>query len=194
MVRSGRTPYPPRLLQYQRAHGTRLAAHQQSLVASMIAVDGEKATIETLRGWAANADIYAKRRRAARHVGRRPPRPRRRQPLPTGAAARGAARRADRVVGGCRLQRPRVGECGCRRPHGRRRRSVSDMNRLLIGVGSTYLLFAIIGRFVEGMGAVQCQCAPECWCQRPLLSVFRWVFPFAHRSNNQERRISPVPV
>ena len=33
--------------------------YQQSLVASMIAADGEEATVETLSGWAANADIYA---------------------------------------------------------------------------------------------------------------------------------------
>lgn len=33
--------------------------YQQSLVASMIAAGGEEATVETLRGWAANADIYA---------------------------------------------------------------------------------------------------------------------------------------
>ena len=33
--------------------------YQQSLVASMIAADGEDATLEILRGWAANADIYA---------------------------------------------------------------------------------------------------------------------------------------
>lgn len=32
--------------------------YQQSLVASMIAADGEEATLETLRGWAANAKIY----------------------------------------------------------------------------------------------------------------------------------------
>jgi hypothetical protein len=45
-----------------------------------------------------------------------------------------------------------------------------------------YLLFAVIGRFVEGMGAVQCGCAAECWCKRPILSTFRWVFPWGHRS------------
>jgi iron(III) transport system substrate-binding protein len=33
--------------------------YQQSLVASMIAADGEDATIEVLEGWAANADIFA---------------------------------------------------------------------------------------------------------------------------------------
>ena len=40
---------------------------------------------------------------------------------------------------------------------------------------------ALIGRFVEGMGAVQCECAPDCWCRRPGLSLFRWVFPRGHR-------------
>ena len=33
--------------------------YQQSLVASMIAADGEQATLEVLRGWAANAEIFA---------------------------------------------------------------------------------------------------------------------------------------
>ena len=33
--------------------------YQQSLVASMIAADGEEQTLEVLRGWAANAEIYA---------------------------------------------------------------------------------------------------------------------------------------
>ena len=43
-----------------------------------------------------------------------------------------------------------------------------------------YLLFAVIGRFVEGMGAVRCGCAADCWCKRPILSTFRWVFPWGH--------------
>jgi iron(III) transport system substrate-binding protein len=33
--------------------------YQQSLVASMIAADGEERTLEVLRGWAANAEIFA---------------------------------------------------------------------------------------------------------------------------------------
>lgn len=33
--------------------------YQQSMVASMIAADGEDPTLEVLKGWAANADIYA---------------------------------------------------------------------------------------------------------------------------------------
>ena len=44
-----------------------------------------------------------------------------------------------------------------------------------------YLLFAVIGRFVEGMGAVRCGCATDCWCHRPLVSTFRWVFPYGHQ-------------
>jgi hypothetical protein len=39
----------------------------------------------------------------------------------------------------------------------------------------------VIGRFVEGMGAVQCGCAADCWCRQPVLSTFRWVFPYGHR-------------
>jgi hypothetical protein len=55
------------------------------------------------------------------------------------------------------------------------------MRRLLFAIGGLYLLFAVIGRFVEGMGAVECGCSDHCWCQRPGLSLFRWVFPVGHR-------------
>ncbi len=60
------------------------------------------------------------------------------------------------------------------------RGTVSDMKRLLLGVTSIYLLFAVIGRFVEGMGAARCECRPDCWCKKPALSTFRWVFPAGH--------------
>jgi hypothetical protein len=55
------------------------------------------------------------------------------------------------------------------------------MKRLLLRLAGVYLLFAVIGRFVEGMGAVECGCAADCWCQRPGLSLFRWVLPYGHR-------------
>lgn len=57
------------------------------------------------------------------------------------------------------------------------------MKRLLLRLAGVYMLFAVIGRFVEGkgMGAVECECAPGSWCQRPELSLFRWVFPWGHR-------------
>ncbi len=53
--------------------------------------------------------------------------------------------------------------------------------RFLLPAFGLYLLFAVIGRFVEGMGAVECDCGPSCWCKRPVLSTFRWVFPYFHR-------------
>jgi hypothetical protein len=58
---------------------------------------------------------------------------------------------------------------------------VNRLKRPLVGIASLYLLFGLIGRFVEGMGAVQCECASDCWCKRPALSLFRWVFPYGHR-------------
>lgn len=55
------------------------------------------------------------------------------------------------------------------------------MRQVLLGTASVYLLLAVIGRFVEGMGAVECECAPSCWCKKPVLSTFRWVFPLGHQ-------------
>ena len=55
------------------------------------------------------------------------------------------------------------------------------MVRRIVGfLAGLYLLFAVIGRFVEEMGAVRCGCASSCWCKRPILSTFRWVFPWRH--------------
>lgn len=53
--------------------------------------------------------------------------------------------------------------------------------RLVASLSTLYLLFAVIGRLVERMGAVQCDCSPDCWCKRPILSTFRWVFPRGHK-------------
>ena len=55
------------------------------------------------------------------------------------------------------------------------------MRRLLGKLVSLYLLFAAIGRFVEAMDAVSCECAADCWCKQPVLSMFRWVFPVGHK-------------
>jgi hypothetical protein len=57
---------------------------------------------------------------------------------------------------------------------------MQPVKRLLLGAGSIYLLFALIGRFVEGMGAVECGCRSDCWCKKPVLSIFRWVVPAGH--------------
>ena len=60
------------------------------------------------------------------------------------------------------------------------------VRRTVVRALSLYLLFAIIGRFVEEMGAVSCGCGPDCWCKRPVLSTFRWVFPYGHRGSSAE--------
>lgn len=46
-----------------------------------------------------------------------------------------------------------------------------------------YLMAAVVGRVRESMGLIACGCADDCWCKRPGLSVFRWVFPRGHKSS-----------
>jgi hypothetical protein len=62
------------------------------------------------------------------------------------------------------------------------------VRRTIVTALSLYLLFAIIGRFVEGMGAVSCGCGPDCWCKKSVLSTFRWVFPYGHRGYSAEEK------
>ena len=44
-----------------------------------------------------------------------------------------------------------------------------------------YLLAALVSKALEKAGVSRCGCSGECWCRRPGLSAFRWVFPFGHR-------------
>jgi hypothetical protein len=62
------------------------------------------------------------------------------------------------------------------------------VKQLVVRLLGLYLLFAVVGRFVEGMGAVECGCAEDCWCKRPGLSTFRWVFPYGHRQDPGQNR------
>jgi hypothetical protein len=62
------------------------------------------------------------------------------------------------------------------------------MRRIVIRMMSLYLLFAVIGRFVEEMGAVECGCKPDCWCRRRGLRIFRWVFPVRHHMWTDEEK------
>jgi hypothetical protein len=66
------------------------------------------------------------------------------------------------------------------------------VKRIVLRVLALYLLFALIGRFIEEMGAVECGCKPECWCKRPGLSLFRWVMPghYHHLWTAEERKLS----
>jgi hypothetical protein len=60
------------------------------------------------------------------------------------------------------------------------------VKHVIVKVMSLYLLFAVIGRFVEGMGAARCGCDATCWCKKPVLSTFRWVFPFGHKAAHDQ--------
>jgi len=62
------------------------------------------------------------------------------------------------------------------------------VRRGIVRALSLYLLFAVIGRFVEEMGTVVCGCSPDCWCRKPVLSTFRWVFPYGHRGCSAEQQ------
>jgi len=61
-------------------------------------------------------------------------------------------------------------------------RHVPGVKRILGALVSAYLLLALATRVAEGLGARKCGCAQDCWCRRPLLSAFRWVLPWPHRS------------
>jgi len=54
-----------------------------------------------------------------------------------------------------------------------------------------YVLCAVVGRLVEGMGVVRCRCADDCWCRRPGLGAFRWVLPLGHLP--AERAVAATP-
>ena len=61
------------------------------------------------------------------------------------------------------------------------------MRRVVLRALGVYLLLAVIGRVAEQVGAVACGCEPGCWCKRPILSTFRWVFPYRHRGCGLEK-------
>ncbi len=54
------------------------------------------------------------------------------------------------------------------------------MRRALVIAALLYLAAAIRGLVKESNGELRCMCEPDCWCKKPGLRVFRWVFPFAH--------------
>ncbi len=46
--------------------------------------------------------------------------------------------------------------------------------------GIIYLLAAVVGLYRESSGSLKCECREDCWCKKPGLSLFRWVFPVGH--------------
>ena len=55
------------------------------------------------------------------------------------------------------------------------------MKRVLLLLMGGYVLVAAGNRVAEHFGVQTCGCAEDCWCKRPGLSLFRWVFPWGHR-------------
>ena len=55
------------------------------------------------------------------------------------------------------------------------------MRRLVLVALSLCVLAALTSKVIEHFGGTLCECSAECWCKRPGLSVFRWVFPRWHR-------------
>jgi hypothetical protein len=55
------------------------------------------------------------------------------------------------------------------------------LKRSLLWLGALYLAAAGVGLARERGRAITCGCHEDCWCKRPGLSLFRWVFPFWHK-------------
>lgn len=55
------------------------------------------------------------------------------------------------------------------------------LKRALLPLATLYIAAALIGRARERRGAITCECQEDCWCKRPGLSLFRWVFPLGHK-------------
>lgn len=66
------------------------------------------------------------------------------------------------------------------------------MKRLLVAVLGGYLLLAVGNKVAEAAGAMRCGCAEDCWCRRPGLNLFRWVFPWKHRNHHTAEDEEPA--
>jgi hypothetical protein len=60
------------------------------------------------------------------------------------------------------------------------------MKKVLLSFVLGYVVLGLIGRAKEAAGIITCDCDPDCWCRKPGLSVFRWVFPRYHRNRQLE--------
>lgn len=54
------------------------------------------------------------------------------------------------------------------------------MKRLVARLALLYVALALLGHAKEQRGSLVCECNEDCWCKRPGLELFRWVFPFGH--------------
>lgn len=67
------------------------------------------------------------------------------------------------------------------------------MKRLVLALAIGYVILALVGRAKEAAGVYTCECYPDCWCKKPGLSLFRWVFPRFHDfpANKRLRKRQP---
>lgn len=56
------------------------------------------------------------------------------------------------------------------------------MKQLFSVLVAGYVVLAAGNRVAEHYGVMRCGCAEDCRCHQPSLSLFRWVFPWGHRS------------
>jgi hypothetical protein len=56
------------------------------------------------------------------------------------------------------------------------------VKRLLVALAIGYVVLALVSRAREAAGLLTCSCYPDCWCKKPGLSLFRWVFPRFHHN------------
>jgi hypothetical protein len=60
--------------------------------------------------------------------------------------------------------------------------SLVGVRRVVMALALGYLVLALAARAREAAGRMTCDCYPDCWCRKPGLSLFRWVFPYFHRN------------
>jgi hypothetical protein len=51
-----------------------------------------------------------------------------------------------------------------------------------LAVGA-YVAAGVVGFARERMGLISCGCVDDCWCHKPGLGLFRWVFPRGYKSS-----------
>lgn len=68
------------------------------------------------------------------------------------------------------------------------------MKRFAFSVLAGYVLIAAGNKIAEAAGAMTCGCAEDCWCRRPGLSLFRWVFPWGHHSTHSSQQKADLDV
>ena len=60
------------------------------------------------------------------------------------------------------------------------------MRRIAVSLVLGYVVLALFTKAKEAAGLLSCDCYPDCWCRRPGLSLFRWVFPQFHHNPGVE--------